>query len=307
MAKLITVFGATGYQGGAVARALLVKEGGFQVRAVTRNPDSEKAKALKTAGAEVVKADLNDTGSVERAVQGAYGVFLVTDYQYGGLLWQQDPEKAKDAEITQGRGVGDACKKAGVIHLVYSGLELVQGIIGVPCPHMDSKGIVEKYLDEIGVPNTSTRYPFYYDNFATIMIAQKQDDGTYSFTLPMDGPMDAIGVEDGGPAVASILANPDEFIGKKIGFTGDRLTIQQYMDVVAKLTGKTIRYHQVTPEQFAQFPFPAASGLAAMFDFWSRVKPQCDFALTKRLNPGVRSFEKWATDNKDLFKALYSS
>ncbi len=78
--KLITVFGANGNQGGPVARALLVKEG-FQVRAVTRNPDSEKAKALSEnpTGAEVVKADLNGAGSVEKAVQGAYGVFLVTD------------------------------------------------------------------------------------------------------------------------------------------------------------------------------------------------------------------------------------
>ncbi len=82
MAKLITVFGATGKQGGAVARALLATKG-FQVRAVTRNPDSEVAKALKTAGAEVVKADLSDAASVETAVQGTYGVFLVTDY--GGL------------------------------------------------------------------------------------------------------------------------------------------------------------------------------------------------------------------------------
>ncbi len=82
-----------------------------------------------------------------------------------------------------------------------------------------------------------------------MMSAQKQDDGTYSFTLPMEG----IGVEGGGPAVASIFANPDEFIGKKIGFSGDKLTIQQYMDVVAKLTGKTIKYNQVTPDQFAQF------------------------------------------------------
>ncbi len=182
--------------------------------------------------------------------------------------------------------VRDACKKAAVRHLVYSGLELLQDIIGKPCPHFDAKGIVEKYLDEIGVPNTSTRYPFYLDNFASSMMsAQKQDDGTYSFTLPMDG----IGVEDGGPAVASIFANPDEFIGKKIGFSGDKLTIQQYMDVVAKLTGKTIKYNQVTPDQFAQFPFPGAAGMADMFDFYSRGNPECDLVLTKRLNPGVRS------------------
>ncbi len=107
-------------------------------------------------------------------------------------------------------------------------------------------------MDDIGVPNTSTRYLAFYDNFASSMLsAQKQDDGTYSFMLLMDEPMDAISVEGCGPAVASIFANPDKLIGKKIDFIGDRLAIQQYMDVVAKLTGKTIKYNHVTPDQFA--------------------------------------------------------
>ncbi len=146
-----------------MVRALLAK-GGFQVRAVTRNPDSEKAKALVTAGAKVVKADLADSVSVEAAVQGAYGVFLVTDYwgMFGLLL---DAEKTQEQEIAQGKRVGDACKKAGVKHVIYSGLQLAKEITGTPVPHFDGKGTIEKYLDEIGVPNTSTRYAFYYDNF----------------------------------------------------------------------------------------------------------------------------------------------
>ncbi len=301
MAKLITVFGATGQQGGAVARALLAK-GGFQVRAVTRNPDSEKAKALITAGAEVVKADLADSASVEAAVQGAYGVFLVTDY-WGIFGRLQDAEKAQEQEIAQGKRVGDACKKAGVKHVIYSGLEVVKDITGTPCPHFDAKGVIEKYLDKIGVPNTSTRYSFYLDNFSGMLRPQKQDDGTYSLTLPMDGPMDGIGVEDSGPAVASIFTNPDEFIGKKIGFSGDRLTIQEYMDILGKITGKKIKYNQVPQEQFATF-FPGADDMAAMFDFYARGNPDRDRTLTKRLNPAVRTFEHWVTDNKALFKDL---
>ena len=302
MAKLITVFGATGQQGGAVARGLLAREG-FQVRGVTRNPDSEKARALKAAGAELVKADLGDSASIEAAVRGSYGVFLVTDY-WGLFGRLQNEEKAKEEEIAQGKRAGDACKKAGVKHLVYSGLELVEDIIGKPCPHFDGKGIVEKYLDEIGVPNTSTRYPGFFENFATILAPQKQDDGMVSLTLPMDGPMDGISVEDAGPAVASIFASPDEFIGKKIGFSGDKLTIQQYMSILSKLTGKSIKYNQVTPEQFAQFPFPGAADLATMFDFYARGNPDRDIVLTKRLNPAVRTFEQWATDNKHLWKDL---
>ena len=302
MSKLVTVFGATGSQGGAVARALVAR-GGYRVRGVTRNPDSEKAQALKSSGIEVVKANLDDATSVETAVQGAYGVFLVTDYDsiFVKLL---DSEKAKEQEIGYGKLVGDACKKAGVKHLVYSGLEHVLEIMGKPCPYFDSKARIEKYLDDIGVPNTSVRYPFYFDNFATMMRPQKQDDGTFSITLPIDGPIDGISVEDAGEAVASVFTNPSEFIGKKIGLSGDKLTMTEYVEILSKVTGKTIEYNQVTPDQFAQFPFPGADDAAVMFDFFSRGNPDRDCVLTQRLNPKVRRFEKWATDSKQLFASL---
>ena len=161
MSKLITVFGATGQQGGAVARALLAK--GYKVRAVTRNPDSAKAKELQAKGAELVQVkNMDDVASLEAAIKGAYGVFLVTNY--GGLLSEtQNPETAHNREIAQGKAAGDICKKLGVKPLVFSGLEYVRDIIGKPYLHFDSKGTVEKYLDEIGVPNTSTRYPFSFE------------------------------------------------------------------------------------------------------------------------------------------------
>ena len=158
MARLITVFRATGSQGGAVVRALLAATG-YKVRGVTRNPDSESAKALKAAGTEVVKGNLDDAASVQSAVSGAHGVFLVTNY-FELLFQLQDSDAARDKEIAQGKTVADACKKAGVKHLVFSGMELVKDIIGKSCPHFDSKGTIEKYLDEIGVPNTSVRYSF---------------------------------------------------------------------------------------------------------------------------------------------------
>ena len=302
MSKLVTVFGATGAQGGPVARALIAR-GGYRVRGVTRNPDSEKAQALKASGIEVVKANLDDPTSVETAVQGAYGVFLVTDY-WGIFAKLQDPDKSQEAEVAHGKLVGDACKKAGVKHLVYSGLEHVLEIMGKPCPHLDSKARIEKYLDDIGVPNTSVRYPFYFDNFATLTRPQKQDDGTFVLTLPVDGPIPAIGVEDGGEAVASVFTSPSEFIGKKIGLSGDKLTITEYVTILSKVTGKTIKYNQVTPDQFAQFPFPGADELAVMFEFFTSGNFHRDRVLTQRLNPKVRRFEEWATDNKQLFAFL---
>ena len=160
MSKLIVVFGATGKQGNPVALALLAN--GYKVRALTRNPDSTGGKSLQEKGCEVVKVDLDNAASVQNAVAGAYGVFAVR-----ALLAEtgNKQDMAISREVAQGKAIGDACKKEGVKHLVYSGLAHVQKLIGKSCPHYDSKATVEEYLDEIEIPNTSTRVPFYYENF----------------------------------------------------------------------------------------------------------------------------------------------
>ena len=296
MAKLITVFGATGQQGGPVARSLLAK--GYKIRVVTRNPDNAKAKELQAQGAEVVQVkNMDDVASLETAIKGAYGVFLVTNY-WG--MFGENQETAYDREVSQGKAVGDLCKKLGVKHLVYSGLPLAKDIIGKPCDHLDSKGTVEKYLDEIGVPNTSSRYTFYYENFLTFFPPQKNDDGTYTITMPVKGAMCAVGVEDGGPAVAAIFDNPGEYIGKKVTFSGDKLTITEFATIIGKTTGRTVTYNEVPYEVFAKFPFPGADDLAAMFEYFDSGKwPEVSIELTRKLNPATLTFQQWAEKNKE--------
>ena len=285
MGKLIVVFGSTGRQGGSVARALLKR--GFKVRGVTRNTESEKAKDLEKIGVELAKGDLDDPSSLDAVVAGAYGVFLVTNF------WEF---MNKEREAKQGKTGADACKKAGVKHLVYSGVEVVKDITGKDCPHFDGKGEVERYIDQIGVPNTSVRYSFYYENF----IGNFMIDDSKLLTLCMKGPMDGVSVEDGGPAVASVFEQPDEFIGKKIGLSGDKLTPEEYMSILAKVTGKPYRFQYVPGEVYEKFPFPGADDLAAMFDFYENHNPDRDVALTRRLNPQARGFETWAKENKDI-------
>ena len=297
MARLITVFGATGAQGSPIVHSLLA--GGFKVRAVTRNPDSEKAKALNAAGAEVVKGDLENIPSVEAAVKGAYGVFYVTNFWE---LFGRNQETAYDKEIEQGKAVANVCKQAGVKHVVYSALDAVKEKIGTLCPHYDSKAVVDKYLDEIGVPKTSVRYPFYFDNFITLS-PKKQDDGSYVHTSCMDGPMDAISVADGGPIVAAVFSKPEEFIGKVVSISGDKLTLHEYMAIIGKVTGKTIRYQQVAVEVYAKFPFPGADDLAIMFDFFARGPPTYDLAITRKINSKTLRFEEWAEKNKEKLAA----
>lgn len=296
MSKLITVFGATGKQGNSVVLALLAK--GYKVRALTRSLDSKGAKKLQELeGCEAVKVDLDNRESLEKVIAGSGGVFAVTNFW--GLL-AENPETAFDREISQGKAIGDVCKKEGVKLLVYSGLEHVQAIIGKNCPHFDSKGIVEKYLDEIQVPNTSTRMPFYYENF--LSSAQKGEGGTYSMTWPMNGAMDAMSVDDLGGVVVAIFNNPGQYLGKKVGLSGDRMSMFEYTDILSEVTGKTIKYNQVPVEVFAKFPFPGAEDTATMFEFYEVGKPVRDAALTRTLNPNTATFKVWAQKNKETFE-----
>ena len=295
MAKLITVFGATGAQGGPIAKRLL--QNGFKVRAVTRNPDSEKAKALKEAGAEVVAGNLDDIASVKAAVSGVYGVFYVTNYWE---LFGRDPATAYDREIAQGKAVADECKAAGVQHVVYSGLDAVKEKIGKPCPDLDAKAVVEKYLDEIGVPNTAVRFSYYYDNFIAPFPPAKQDDGTYTITMNMDGPMDAMAVADGAHIVLAVFQNRQEYLGKKVAMSGDKKTIAEYAAIISSVTGKTVRYVQVSSEQFRNQPSnPAAEDIASMFEYFSYGKPSYDVESTRKIYPGILTFQQWAEQNKE--------
>ena len=297
-ARLITVFGATGQQGAAIVHALLAS--GFAVRAVTRNPDSEKSLLLKKVGAEIFKGDLQDRSTIESAVTGAYGVFLNTDF-WGLLQSLHDAALAETEEIAQGKAVADACVRAEVKHVVYSTLLPAKDCVHHPVHHYDGKALVEKYLRDVGLPTTSLRYPFYYENFIAFTSCKPhpQSDGTYSITLPMDGPMYAMSVHDGGPIAAAIFSNPGEFIGRTVGICGDHKTVHEYAAIIAKVAGKTVTYNYVPADTYAAYPFPGASDLAYMFDFFKKGNFIQDPEITKRLNPKVLNFEEWAERNKD--------
>ena len=167
--KIIAVIGATGAQGGGLARAILAdRSGGFTARAITRNPDSEKAQALRAAGAEVVAADLDKPATLNQAFAGAYGAFCVTNF------WEHfSPER----ELTQAGNMAQAAKAVGVQHVIWSSLEdtrkwvplednrmpTLQGKYKVP--HFDGKGEADELFREAGVPLTILLTSFYWDNF----------------------------------------------------------------------------------------------------------------------------------------------
>ncbi|NXU93164.1 NMRL1 protein, partial [Xiphorhynchus elegans] len=283
-----------GAQGGGVARALL-SDGTFRVRAVTRSPRKKEAEELRSGGAEVVKADLDDEASLERALAGAYGAFIVTNF------WEHF---SKEKEIEQGKCLADLSKRLGLRHVVFSGLENVHRLTGgrLEVLHFDGKGVVEEYFQKIGVPTTIIRLPFYFENFLSIFKPQKAPQGdTFVLELPMgDIPMDGMAVEDVGPAVVSLLKSPGEYIGKVMGLSTSKLTEAEYAAIISQQTGKTVAPSKVSPEEYEKRDFPGAKEMAAMFRFYA-LKPDRNVALTMKLNPKARTFQQWVADNKAAF------
>ncbi|KFU86377.1 NmrA-like family domain-containing protein 1, partial [Chaetura pelagica] len=283
-----------GAQGGSVARALL-DDGTFKVRAVTRSPTKKEAEELKQKGAEVVKADQDDEPSLELALAGAYGAFVVTNF------WEHG---SKEKEITQGRRVADLAKRLGLRHVVYSGLENVQQLTGgrLEVLHFDGKGEVEEYFQKVGVPTTCVRLPFYFENFLSIFKPQKVPQGdTYVLELPIgDTPMDGMAVEDMGPAVLSLLKSPGEYLGRVIGLSAGRLSEAGYAAVLSQPTGKTVVASKLSPEEYEARGSPGAQEMAAMFHFYA-LRPDRSLDLTMKLNPRARTFPQWVADNKAAF------
>ncbi|KAM3916755.1 nmrA-like family domain-containing protein 1 [Leptodactylus fuscus] len=292
--KIITVFGATGSQGGSVVSALL-KDRTFAVRAVTRNTSKPAAVKLKEAGAEVVAADLDDEKSLEAALIGVYGAFVVTNF------WE---DFNKDKEVKQGKTIADLCKRLSLQHVVFSGLENVKKLTGgkLEVLHFDGKGLVEDYFRKISCPMTSVRLAFYYENFLTGCKPQKSKDcDSYDLVIPMcNVPMDGISVSDLGPAVLSILKNPKEYTGKNIGLSAEKLTVAQYAEIMSKVSCKVIKDAKISPEDYAKLPFPGAEEMANMFRFYIMI-PDRDVPLTHKLNPETKNFQQWLEENKEAF------
>jgi uncharacterized protein YbjT (DUF2867 family) len=307
--KLIAVMGATGAQGGALARAILADpSGGFAVRAVTRKPDSDNAKALAAKGAEVVKADLDDPASLKQAFTGCWGAFCVTNFWEHG-----DPEK----ETRQAKHLADAATAAGIQHVIWSTLEDTRRWMKLDddrmptlhgkykVPHLDAKGEADQYFVESGVPFTLLETSFYWENFIYFGSGpQKTPDGRYALTFPLDDKkLPGISTDDIGKCAYGIFKNSGQYAGKTVGISGEHLTGEQMANAMKQALGKDVFYNAVTPETFRSFPFPGADDLGNMFqfkrDFQKDFVAMRDPKVARSLNPELLTFDQWLAKNKD--------
>ena len=306
--KIIAVVGATGAQGGGLARAILGdKGGGFTVRALTRDVASDKAKELAKRGAEVVAADVDDPESLKRAFKGAYGAFCVT------FFWAHfSPEK----ELAEATAMAQAAKHAGVRHVIWSTFEDTRKWVPLSdnrmptlmgkykVPHFDSKGMANQVFTDLGLPVTFLLTSFYWENMIYFgMGPKKGPDGKLAITFPMgDKKLPGIASEDIGKCAYAIFKKGSEFISKTVGIAGEHLTGAQMAAALAKALGREVRYNDVPPEVYRGFGFPGAEDLGNMFQFKRDFeKVFCgarnpEFART--LNPSLLTFERWLAQSK---------
>ena len=306
--KIVAVVGATGAQGGGVVRAILADKGGpFAARAITRKPDSEKARELAKLGAEVVAGDLDDVESLKKAFKGAYGAYCVTNY------WEHfSPER----EAAQARALAEAARHAGVQHVVWSTLEDTRTWVPLTdtrmptlmgkykVPHFDAKGEANRYFTELGVPTTFLLTSFYWDNLIFFGMGPKRGpDGKFAITMPMgDKKLPAIAVEDIGKCAYGVFKKGKEFIGKTVGIAGEHLTGAQMAAALTKALGQEVVYNDVPPDVYRSFGFPGADDLGNMFQFKRDFqKVFCgarDVGFAKSLNPALQTFDAWLAKNK---------
>ena len=272
--RVILVSGATGQQGGAVARRLL--ERGFAVRALTRDPEKPAAKELAGLGAEVVEGDLDDRDSVERGLEGARGVFSV----------QQFAETGVEGEVRQGKALADAAKAAGVEHFVYSSVGSAHRETGIP--HFDSKWEVEEHAREIGLPYTVLRPAFFMQNWEGMR--EPILGGTLPQPLDPDKPFQQMAVGDIGAFAALAFENPEEWIGREVDLAGEELTMPEIADTFSRVTGRKIGYFQVPWDQFEE---QMGEEFAVMYRWFNEVGYEADIGALRSEHPGLTSLEDY--------------
>lgn len=310
--KLIAVMGATGNQGGAVVDALLTVPEQFDIRVITRNPESDKAKALAAKGCDVVKADADDVESMVSALKGAYGAFLVTNF------WA---DMSMKHEIEQTDKLKEAAIAAEVKHVVLSTLEDSRPIINATSdkdtwpvlvedfdsyvPHFDGKGEAGERFFASAAPTTLLFTSCYYENFINYGMGPKKyaEDQPLSVTFPTgDLPFPLNSLHDIGCTAVAIFQDPST-INTRVGVLSVSLTGQEIADAFSECLGEPVVYNSVDPAAYASFGFPGAADLANMFRFWSGFKPVHRGVAEneKLLGRSVDSLASWIEKNKEAF------
>ncbi|KAI8059549.1 hypothetical protein BC940DRAFT_313553 [Gongronella butleri] len=283
-APIIAVTGITGQQGGAVAKKLLAL--GCKVRGITRNTSSPSATKWSNQGVEMVAADMKDSESFKKALDGATSMFLVTQVHMFN----------SDNEYKEGKNAIDAAKAAGVNDIVYSAVGNASNAPQVP--HFASKHKVEQYIQSNGFKYTFVRPAFFMENYSPTgqMPAMAPKDGVIKGLIPGDVKLQMVATEDIGNVAAIALSDRDKYAGRTIELSGDELTGDEMAATLTKVTGKPYKYSYWGV--FRYFLRYIVRDMAHMADFFVSTGYAGDIPQLRKEFPDLQTWEQWVTKNK---------
>jgi uncharacterized protein YbjT (DUF2867 family) len=283
-------------------------EGEFTARALTRNPESKKALELADLGAEVVRFNIDDSESIERSFQGAYGAFCVT------FFWEHfSPEK----EFSHASAMAQSAKNQGLKHVIWSTLEDTRRWIDLKddrmptlmgkykVPHFDAKGEADNVFRGLGVPTTFLLTSFYWDNFIHFgMAPRKGTEDKLVLNLPLgDKKLPGIAVDDIGRCAYGIFKRGQELISKTVGIAGEHLTGLEMAEKFSEAFGLEVSFQHVPFDIYRSLDFPGAEDLGNMFqfkhDFQEVFCGARDLSLARELNPDLQTFSEWLKRHKE--------
>ena len=305
--KIIAVMGATGAQGGGLARAIAAdRNGPFVARAITRKTNSEKALALARLGVEVVAGDADDSPSLERAMAGAFGVFCVTNF------WEHF---SAEREGVQATAMARAARKADVQHVVWSTLEDTRRWVPLSdtrlptihgkykVPHFDSKGQLDHVFAEEAAPTTYLLAAFYWENLIYFgMGPRKGPDGNLLLALPLGGArLPGIAAEDIGRCAYGLFRRGTGTVGQRFGIAGEILSGAEMAAKMTGALGRKVNFQDVPFDAYRGLDFPGAEDLGNMFQFQAILGDEFlrsrDVAVSRSLNPDLLDFDAWLSAN----------
>ncbi len=280
-AKTVLVFGATGQQGGSVATAL--RSTGWRVKALVRDLDADKAKALAAQGIDLVRGDLTDIQSIQAAMTNTYGVFSVQPSSGQGAAYGVTDED----EILYGTQIAEIAVASSVRHLVYSSANAA-GPTKTGIGHFDTKSEIEAYIRGLNISSTIIR-PSAFMEILTLS-GMGLDRGEFSFFMQPDQSMQFIAVEDIGKIVAGIFVDPAKFEAQTIEIAGDTVTGTELAEKFSRTAERQIVYHRFPDSLLEQNAF--LSGLARLVDL-GRLAGNADVTSLRQEFPELLTMDEW--------------
>lgn len=278
--RTIVVTGATGKQGGAVARELVRR--GFRVKAITRDPSKPAATALGELGIEVLRGDLDDPESLRAPLESAYGVFSVQNF------WETGYER----EVKQGIALAELGKEVGVEHFVYSSVASAQRETGLS--HFESKWKIEERIRELDLPYTIFRPVYFMDNWETPALREMILGGTVALPLDPDRELQQVAVNDVGVFVGMAFGAREDWLGRELDLAGDEPSMAKMVEIFSKVIGRPVSYVQLPWEKYREV---AGDEYTEMFRWFELEGYDADIEVLRELYPGLTTLEQYLRAN----------